>query len=99
MDRDCLAESDHRVTCGHKKRSRVATTPFLKRMGKGNGLVQVPDLVVVLGDGAVGREGAGVGDIDERLAHPGVLVLVVGDRKSTRLNSSHPSRSRMPSSA
>ena len=41
-------------------------------------LVQVPDLVVVLGDGAVGRESAGVGDIDERLAHPGVLVLVVG---------------------
>ena len=73
-----MVESGHRVTCGHKKRSRVATTPFLKRMGKGSELVQVPDLVVVLGDGAVGREGAGVGDIDERLAHPGVVVLVVG---------------------
>jgi hypothetical protein len=31
----------------------------------------------------------------------GVLALLIGglDRKSTRLNSSHPSRSRMPSSA
>ena len=29
----------------------------------------------------------------------GLAVSVVSDRKSTRLNSSHPSRSRMPSSA
>ena len=28
-----------------------------------------------------------------------VDIIVVGDRKSTRLNSSHPSSSRMPSSA
>ena len=30
---------------------------------------------------------------------PGVTVAVKGDRKSTRLNSSHITRSRMPSSA
>ena len=30
---------------------------------------------------------------------PGATNLVTGDRKSTRLNSSHPSSSRMPSSA
>ena len=28
-----------------------------------------------------------------------LVVLGIGDRKSTRLNSSHPSKSRMPSSA
>ena len=48
----------------HKKRSRVSTTPFFKRMGKGSELAQVPDLVVVLGNRTVGREGAGVGDVD-----------------------------------
>ena len=37
------------------------------------------------------RDGQEVGEITEELTQ--------GDRKSTRLNSSHPSRSRMPSSA
>ena len=31
--------------------------------------------------------------------HPGVIGIVAGDRKSTRLNSSHEVPSRMPSSA
>ena len=29
----------------------------------------------------------------------GEIIALIGDRKSTRLNSSHPSSSRMPSSA
>ena len=33
------------------------------------------------------------------LAYLSMVALSLGDRKSTRLNSSHPSRSRMPSSA
>ena len=43
-------------------------------------------------------------DPDSPAAGPGLQrallwISIVGDRKSTRLNSSHPSRSRMPSSA
>ena len=36
-----------------------------------------------------------IGDIEDNIAH----VEVNGDRKSTRLNSSHSTSSRMPSSA
>ena len=32
-------------------------------------------------------------------ANPNALIMIEGDRKSTRLNSSHPTTSRMPSSA
>ena len=42
-------------------------------------------------------------EVDAALAEPGTTLVVVnsicGDRKSTRLNSSHKSQSRMPSSA
>jgi len=38
-------------------------------------------------------------DVRSIAAHPRVVVLVMGDRKSTRLNSSHIQKSRMPSSA
>ena len=37
--------------------------------------------------------------IEQALNNPLVADLVVQDRKSTRLNSSHPPESRMPSSA
>ena len=33
------------------------------------------------------------------LTNDGAVAIALEDRKSTRLNSSHPSRSRMPSSA
>ena len=35
----------------------------------------------------------------KKLLNAKVLIIGAGDRKSTRLNSSHPSSSRMPSSA
>ena len=41
----------------------------------------------------------GVSDINLALAFALIILFIVLDRKSTRLNSSHPSRSRMPSSA
>ena len=41
----------------------------------------------------------GVDDFDEHLLKDVLGLAMVLDRKSTRLNSSHPSRSRMPSSA
>ena len=45
---------------------------------------------------AIARAGAGVNNIPlDRCSEQGIVV----DRKSTRLNSSHPSSSRMPSSA
>ena len=45
------------------------------------------------------RDTAGHGDDVVRLDSLGVALLRLGDRKSTRLNSSHSSVSRMPSSA
>ena len=42
---------------------------------------------------------AGGGTVEVALQATGELTAVSGDRKSTRLNSSHASKSRMPSSA
>ena len=54
------------------------------------GLDAVPDV------GALVKDGVLTLDLkDAKL----VVMLLVGDRKSTRLNSSHPTTSRMPSSA
>ena len=51
-----------------------------------------------------GQLGAGLGAHEGRSGYlnyvvPGLLLLTVADRKSTRLNSSHIQKSRMPSSA
>ena len=46
-----------------------------------------------------GEHASDVGAFEEGVERVGELVGVVGDRKSTRLNSSHVKRSRMPSSA
>ena len=59
-------------------------------------IVSVSDLgVLVLAGVEVGHERRDV----LRGREPGVDVLARVDRKSTRLNSSHPTTSRMPSSA
>ena len=56
----------------------------------------VPELFVVL---VVFTVGFAVGVAVAVLVVPAAVAVVVADRKSTRLNSSHPNPSRMPSSA
>ena len=73
-----------------------------------------PDALGVLGDRAVGTDLgalaaldtghgtdvlAALNDLQSGLIGVEFLIVCVGDRKSTRLNSSHRSQSRMPSSA
>ena len=56
--------------------------------------------VVVAAAGAEGGAAEEKTEFDVELTEVGAnKVKVIKDRKSTRLNSSHPSRSRMPSSA
>ena len=55
-------------------------------------------VIKIVNDHLVEMLGGTVADLDLN-AIPPVVILMVGDRKSTRLNSSHRSLSRMPSSA
>ena len=73
----------------------------------GRWIAEVPDLAGVLTYGATREEAVAhvqalalrvIADRLERNEAPADL-LTVTDRKSTRLNSSHPQQSRMPSSA
>ena len=58
--------------------------------------LQVAGLVVAVGAAMSAPSNFLGGYISDRLRNP---LLIIGDRKSTRLNSSHAITSRMPSSA
>ena len=62
-------------------------------------LVMLAGLTVLLVGGVLSPREALAGFANEGVMTVGVLYVVVADRKSTRLNSSHVVTSRMPSSA
>ena len=86
------------VTCGLGGGTGTGSAPIIAKLSKKLGALTVAVATLPFSaEGVKRRENAEIGL--EKLQENADTVIVIPDRKSTRLNSSHPTTSRMPSSA
>ena len=88
LARELPASAEKQIIVGYRDNEL-----FLKEDLEENGTVYI-----ATEDGSVGTKGNVMNAIEENALQADV-IFACGDRKSTRLNSSHASKSRMPSSA